>query len=287
MGNGLITPQAIDYLLRKNIDVAYLSTSGRYRGRLQPPFPQNLPLRKAQYRLAEDKAFCLKFSRAIVAAKVKNSIYLATSKGQKPFVGKQSEALKRVIDRIGRAGDVNKLLGLEGSASAKYFKILPKLLKNDFGFTKRIKHPPTDPLNILLSLGYSLLFNYVHSMINLVGFDPYQGFFHKYKFGHAALASDMMEELRAPVVDKLVVRMVNLKMIKERDFTKENGKTRMSKDALKKYVTEFDNRLSAKQTHANSGKSLDFKQIIEWQCRQLARVVLHKEPVYKPFIYGR
>ncbi len=116
-----------------------------------------------------------------------------------------------------------------------YFKMYRQLLKEDFGFTKRIKHPPPDPINILLSLGYSLLYNLVHSMIHLVGLDPYQGFFHQYKFGHAALASDIMEPMRAPVVDVLVLRMVNLKMIRAKDFRKENGKVLLSREGLRKY----------------------------------------------------
>lgn len=286
LGNGLITPKAMDYLFKNNIDVAYISNSGRYRGRLQPPCTQTLPLRRAQYKLAGDKNFCIGFSKAIVRAKIKNSLFLLSKKGQKPVSSGKSKKLSYIQRQIEKVRSIEMLLGIEGSAAARYFNMYRELLKEDFGFTKRIKHPPPDPINILLSLGYSLLFNFVHSMIHLVGFDPYQGFFHQYKFGHAALASDIMEPMRAPVVDTLVLRMINLRMIKTRDFRKESAKVLLSREGLRKYFEEYDKRLRTKRRYAVVGKSFDFKQIIEWQCRHLARVLLEKEKTYKPFIWG-
>lgn len=287
LGNGLISPQAMNYLLKNNVDVAYMSTSGQYRGRLQPPFTQNLPLRKAQFALADDKDFCLAFSKAIVGTKVRNSIFLLQKKGQKQVFGRNIKDLSHFLRRIEGAESQDKLLGLEGSASARYFQTFARLLKTDFGFSKRIKHPPPDPVNILLSLGYSLLFNLVHSMINLVGLDPFQGFFHRYKFGHATLASDLMEPLRAPIVDTLVLRLVNLQMITEKDFSKQDGKVILKKEGLRRYLEEYDKRLRTTRKYALARKSLDFRQIIEWQCRHLGRVLLGKEDSYRPFEWGR
>lgn len=215
-GNALITPQALDYLLKNNISVAYMSSSGRYRGRLQPPISQNLPVRRAQYELAKDTSFCLRLSKAIVAAKMRNCLHLFT----------------------------------------------------------------------LLSLGYSLLFNLVHSMVSLVGLDPYQGFFHQHSFGHAALASDIMEPLRAPVVDALVLRVINLEIIKKEDFRKEGGKIFLRNEALKRYLEQYDQRLIKNRRYAPAKKSLNFKQILEWQCRHLSRVLVGKEPCYRPFLWG-
>lgn len=285
-GNALITPQAVDYVLKNNINVAYMSTSGRYRGCLQPPISQNLPLRRAQYELAKDSDFCLRLSKAILAAKVRNCVYLFTKRGRGRHRVPEVEQMRQSIRRVERARCLNELLGIEGSSSANYFKLYPRLLKEDFGFGKRIKHPPPDPINILLSLGYSLLFNLVHSMVSLVGLDPYQGFFHQYNFGHAALASDIMEPLRAPVVDALVLRLINLEIIKKEDFRKEGGKFLLRNEALRRYLEQYDQRLLKNRKYAPAKKSLNFKQILEWQCRHLARVLVGKEPWYRPFLWG-
>ena len=285
-GNALITPQALDYLLKNNISVAYMSSSGRYRGRLQPPISQNLPVRRAQYELAKDTSFCLRLSKAIVAAKMRNCLHLFTKRGRGSRRIPEVDQLRQSIRRVEGARCLKELLGIEGSSSANYFKLYPGLLKEDFGFAKRIKHPPPDPINALLSLGYSLLFNLVHSMVSLVGLDPYQGFFHQHSFGHAALASDIMEPLRAPVVDALVLRVINLEIIKKEDFRKEGGKIFLRNEALKRYLEQYDQRLIKNRRYAPAKKSLNFKQILEWQCRHLSRVLVGKEPCYRPFLWG-
>jgi|TARA_Y100000294_G_scaffold170394_1_gene182664 CRISPR-associated protein Cas1 len=286
LGNGMITPQAMDYLMKKNIEVAYMSTSGRYRGKFQPPVSQNLPLRRAQYEMAGDRVFCLDISRALTEAKIRNSVYLIVKRGQKATTGAQGRKLRHALFRIEKIRSIEKLRGLEGAAASAYFQTYRQFLKDDMGFTKRLKHPPPDPVNILLSLGYTLLFNLVHSMINLVGMDPYEGFYHQYKFGHAALASDIMEPLRAPVVDSLVLRVINLRVIRKNDFERHKNKAALKNDGLKKYFAEYDKRLRAKRQFDYAGKSLDFRQIIEWQCRQLGRVLMGKESRYKPFLWG-
>ena len=285
-GNGQLSPQAMDYLLNNNIDVAYLSASGRYRGRLQPPLPQNALVRKAQYRKSEEDDFCLKFSKAVIAAKIRNSIHMLVKKGARKKAGRK-RILRDSLKKLDRVKYLDKLRGIEGAVSAGYFQVYRELMKNDMGFSKRLKHPAPDPANILLSLGYTLLYNFVHSMINLVGMDPYQGFLHQNKFGHASLASDIIEPMRAPVVDALVLRVLNLKIINEKDFIKQNGRMVFRKEGLKRYLEEYDKKMLSKRQFAPEEKRLDFKQIIEWQCRQFARVILGKESEIKPYLWGR
>jgi len=73
------------------------------------------------------------------------------------------------------ANTLDQLRGYEGAASARYFDIFDLLLKNAFGFEKRIRQPPTDPVNSLLSFGYTLLFYNVYSLLTIVS-----QFFEKY-----------------------------------------------------------------------------------------------------------
>jgi len=95
-----------------------------------------------------------------------------------------------LLPKIPTAATLEQLMGYEGAAAALYYRVLRSFLKTDLGFQRRQAHPPTDPVNVLLSLGYTLLYNHLYAAINIVGLDPYQGFFHQRKHGHAALASD-------------------------------------------------------------------------------------------------
>lgn len=72
------------------------------------------------------------------------------------------------------------------------------MVRRTFGFSGRARHPSPDPVNALLSLGYTLVYNEISSLLDGLGFDPYLGFFHQPRYGHATLASDLLEEFRAP-----------------------------------------------------------------------------------------
>lgn len=163
------------------------------------------------------------------------------------------------------------------------FSFFSLLLKDNMGFRHRIKHPPPDPINILLSLGYTLLFNHMHAMVNLVGLDPYRGFFHQDKRGHAALVSDLIEEYRSPVIDRLVLRCVNLGTIKRRDFEKRKDKVSLKKEGLKKFLEACDQRFNGFSGKIIDGRRTTFRHLFEHQCRHIARVVVGREQRYQPF----
>lgn len=99
------------------------------------------------------------------------------------------------------------------------------------------KHPPTDLVNALLSLGYTLLYNQMFAAVNIVGLDAYRGFLHQRKHGHAALASDLIEEWHAIIVDSVVLTVINRREIKVDDFQGSERGLRLSKPALKRFVT--------------------------------------------------
>jgi len=88
-------------------------------------------------------------------------------------------------------------MGIEGAASSRYFSALRTLLEDEWGFEKRQKQPPPDPVNSLLSYGYTLLFYNIYAMVRMHGLHPYIGFLHKLRDGHPALVSDIQEEFRA------------------------------------------------------------------------------------------
>src|SRR5207253_1139685 len=104
------------------------------------------------------------------------------------------------------------------TASAAYFRVFKAALKGDCEFETRQCHPPVGPVNSLLSFGYTLLHNDVFAAVNIVGLDPYAGVFHRPHHGHATLASDLMEEHRSVVVDRLALTVLNKRIIIKTDF---------------------------------------------------------------------
>lgn len=284
LGNSTITAQAVEMLLNHHIEVIYLSSSGKYRGRLQPAISFHAPLRQAQYHLAQEQTFCLAFSREIILAKIRNVSLLIQRQARHTTINRHDwQRFRYYLNLVTSAKSLESLRGYEGAAASLYFSLFARLLKDPMTFRNRIKHPPPDPVNVLLSLGYTLLFNQIYAMVNLVGLDPYQGFYHQCRAGHPALVSDLMEEFRSCIIDKLVLRCINLGIIKRIDFEMEEQRVVLKKDALRRYLkscTQAFNSFSGKRIH---GKRYSFQQLFEHQCRHLARVIIGTESSYVPF----
>lgn len=222
-GNAGFTTPAVQYVLENGIDVAYLSSRGTYRGRFQPPGAKDAALRQQQYHRSLDDAFCLRIARAVVAGKIHNAAAFCRRQRRLTHDGKHRlKRLAALLPSVHAAGNMQQLLGYEGAAAATYYQVWRTFLRADFDFHKRQAYPPPDAVNALLSLGYTLLYNRMFAAINIVGLDPYQGFFHQRKYGHAALVSDLIEEWRAIIVDSIVLTVINRREIKPDDFQHGN-----------------------------------------------------------------
>jgi len=284
-GNSTVTPPALELAISKGIGLSYLTATGKLRGRFEPALSGNAQLRELQYIRTRKNDFCLRVAREIVRAKIQNGARLIQQKGYRSNdIGKEQWHKFRKYDQLAnQAKDIDALRGYEGSASASYFKLFAMLLKDDMNFRQRIKHPPPDPINILLSLGYTLLFNMMYSTVNLVGLDPYRGVYHQIKSGHASLVSDLMEEFRSPVIDAVVLKCVNLGVIRRNDFVSEDKKVTLKKEGLKKFVQACEEKFCDDSGKSTDGKRLSFRQQFEYQVRYMANVIKGRIPTYVPF----
>jgi CRISPR-associated protein Cas1 len=193
-------------------------------------------------------------------------------------------ALRTALDNVRQARSIESLLGIEGAASAAYFRLFGEWIPKPWRFGKRIAHPPGDPINAMLSLGYTLLYNRMTSHLNEIGLDPYQGFFHTVRYGHAALASDLIEEFRAPIADSLVLKLLRRRQLKPEDVVEDKGDFKLKPAASKIFFTEFEQKLNSRRTAGGHGDlSLTYAQIFKRQAHQIARVITGEQPRYVPF----
>lgn len=286
-GNINITTPLIRHCLEHQIDVAFLSQDGKFEGRLHSNLAKIASLRQNQFQKTADKLFCLAQAQAIVGGKIANMIGFA--RRQKEVEEKKLDSLKALISRAQNGESLESLLGIEGSASAIYFRILGNSFPDGWKFEKRTSFPPKDAVNSLLSLSYTLLYNRMMAMCNVVGLDPYQGCFHQAKHGHAALASDLMEEFRSIFADSLVLKLLNRKQILPSDFIKTKDRFQLNQEAFRIFLNEFEEKLGSRRrvpisVDLGEEHSLSFAQIIERQVRKMANVIEGKEKIYKPYL---
>jgi len=220
-GNVSLSPAALGLLLREGIDTVFLRLDGRYKGRLAQDEPKNVLLRRRQFLLADDQNFCLAVARRMVRGKLMNTLTVLQRIKRTRNSGEAERAcrdVQAVLARLDNADRLEQLRGYEGQGSASYFAGLRCGLDQDWGFVRRVRRPPTDPVNSLLSLLYTFLINRMVAAVRLAGLDPYPGVLHRLDYGRQSLPLDLVEEFRAPLADTVALALLNLRVLQREDF---------------------------------------------------------------------
>jgi len=290
-GNVYITTPALQELMRRGIPVSWHSHGGWFMGHTVGTGHKNVELRRAQFRSAEDPGFCLRLAKGLVDAKIRNCRTLLRRNwkdGEAP--GGLLQDLNGDLARVVRAHDLAELLGVEGSAAARYFGAFSHLIKETgppnafaFDFTTRRRRPPTDPVNAMLSYAYALLSRSWHIALSAVGFDPYLGFYHQPRFGRPALALDLMEPFRPLVADSAVIQAINNGEVRPTDFVSAAGSVNLTEDGRKRFIGTFERRMSLEVTHPLFGYRVSYRRLLELQARLLARHLLGELVQYPNF----
>ncbi|OGR28612.1 MAG: CRISPR-associated endonuclease Cas1 [Desulfobacterales bacterium RIFOXYA12_FULL_46_15] len=223
-GNIEITHGALCMLMKSNIDTIFLTRYGRYLGRLASPESKNVFLHKRQYQMVDDQNFGLKLVKNIVSGKLTNMTTLMMRMKRSrniPEAGHKARQIQHLISGVHDADAIDSVRGYEGRGSAIYFSGFHLGFTEPTTFTKRVRRPPTDPVNSVLSLLYTFLMNRVYSAVRIAGLDPYPGFLHTLDYGRYSLVLDLMEEFRSIIVDTLVLSLFNLKILQPSDFRTE------------------------------------------------------------------
>ncbi len=290
VGNVQLTTQAVAALLQQEVDVVFFSTAYRYRGRLMATGSKFAELRHAQLRAMLDEPTALRLAKGVVEGKLANQQALlarrqADADGAGAALGAAAAGIGAMRAGAGRAADLDSLRGYEGKAGAHYFGALKALLDPSWGFRGREYYPPPDPVNAVLSFGYTLLLKDAVAATQLVGLDPYLGFFHAIHYGRPSLALDVLEEFRPLVVDRLVLRLIRDGHVSPSDFVRTGQPRRpvmLSAGASETFLLAYETEMGRKAFHPGSGRSHPMRRCVELQARQVAAIVLGKADGFTP-----
>ncbi len=276
-GNVGLTTPAIDCLLTEDIQVVFLSSSGEFRGRLSGALSPHVPLRRAQYRRLDQPEFVLEMAKGFVRAKLEHqrAMLLRRLREQEDeIISAAAEQLKTALVSVDHKTALTSLRGLEGAATAAYFGAFRRLFGPEWRFEGRKRRPPPDPVNALLSLGYTLMAELCAGAVQTAGLDPYAGFLHEYVYNRPALALDLLEEFR-PVVDGIVLWACRSGQVGPEDFTPgpPERPVILGEDGLKRFLRAFEQRMEQTFTHPLSGLRLPLRQCLVEQARQAAACI--------------
>ncbi|NMG07216.1 CRISPR-associated endonuclease Cas1 [Brasilonema sp. UFV-L1] len=288
-GNIQLSTPVIQVCLQEQIPVVFLSQSGQYHGHLWSEESTNLDNQLIQIERRKDDYFQFQVSRAIVFGKLMNSKQLLLRFNRKrkiTEVEKPIYGISKDIDSLDLVDNLDTLRGYEGIAAARYFPAFSQLITNSkFEFSLRNRQPPTDPVNSLLSFGYTLLFNNVLSFLVAEGLSPYLGNFHYGEKQKPYLAFDLMEEMRSVVVDSLVLNIINHSLLKPKDFdiVPSTGGVYLNQSSRRVFLKQFETRMNEEISHPDLQSQTTYRHAIQLQVRRYKRCLLSGVP-YEPFL---
>jgi CRISPR-associated protein Cas1 len=281
-----ITAQAVSTCLELGIDVSYFSPAGRFLGMLGGLPASGVDARRGQYRLFEMPGVRLQLAREVIRAKIHNQRVMLMRNGDVP--DRVTSLMASFRDSTESARDLTALLGVEGSAAALYFEQFESMLKQrddwKFDWRGRNRRPPRDPVNALLSLGYSMLAKELTGVCYSVGLDPFLGFMHQPRYGRPALALDLMEEFRPLIADSVAISLINRGELGPEDFIKSANGMFLTDKGRRPFWEGWFRRLDTEVSHPEFSYKMAYRRMLEVQARQLWRFVRGEALTYHGFV---
>lgn len=246
LGRGVgITVNALSSTFRANIPVTFEDYDGSVLGMTVGPCHPDARTRVAQYGAYREPGVRLMLARRLLQAKLTNAarVLWQFRKNHPSFECLEAiRGIRGMTARLESCSDLGSVRGCEGMGSRCYFEVFGGMLLKHFGFSGRTKQPPRDPVNALLSYGYTILARRMAAMLEWSGLDPYFGFLHELAPGRPSLALDLIEPLRPLFIDRLVLSVVNREQIVPSDFEapKPNEAVWLTPHGRKKFLAALE-----------------------------------------------
>ncbi len=288
-----VSPELMRACAEVGISISFISEYGRFQGRVEGGIKGNVLLRREQFRKADSLSVSAELSKRFIQGKIANCrtqlnrfARESTDENTKLSFEKASLRLLNCLKNLKQCSEISSLRGFEGEASAVYFAVFGNAIKNpEFEFEGRERRPPKDPVNALLSFLYTILNHDCASALSAVGLDPQVGFLHTDRPGRPSLACDLMEEFRPIFVDRLVLKLINLKQIKVKDFVQDfSGAFRMKDETRKLILTEYQKAKHEEILHPLLKQKVKYGLLPHMQARLLAKAIRGEFATYPPYL---
>lgn len=295
-GDVLLSPALMRRCGEDGRALVLFDRNGRFKARVEGPRSGNVLLRRAQHEAFCDKEKTLSIAKKIVAGKIQNcrQVLMRAARETEDSEDEQplreaTAALADALSRIPRCDDLDRLRGIEGESARAYFGCFDRMVREDresFRLDGRNRRPPLDPMNALLSFLYALLTNDCVAAAEGVGLDPQVGFLHALRPGRAALALDLMEELRPILADRVALTLVNRRQVTAANFDdRPGGSVYLGEEGRKTVVVAYQNRKQEEILHPLLEQKVPLGLVPHIQARLMARVLRGDMEDYVPFLY--
>lgn len=294
LGGGQVTSDALAACVERGVRLSSLRMNGRLRYAVGGPVSGNVHLRLAQIRAADDPDRVAALARWLVAGKLQNYRRLLgrwaedARPADRSHLKRQAEVIAERLDGLAGARDGDRIRGIEGDGTRRYFKgLAAQVASTGSGlyFMGRTRRPPRDPVNALLSFLYGLMTTELVGSLDAVGLDPQVGFLHGVRSGRPALALDLLEEFRPAVADRLGIRLIGRRQVRSEHFVATpGGACYLSDDGRRVVLEAYEVFKEEDVPHLLLNRTVPRWSLPSLQATLMARHLRGDIPAYPPFL---
>ena len=281
IGRARVTLPSVIKLRDRGVPTYFLRANGKLYLTISSEVV-NYSFWQKQAELFNNTTFALELTKKIITAQIHNYKVIARRMLTEKDLLSQFSFLEKEIDLI---NNIDELRGYEGRSAAILYSIIKKAIPGEWNFTHRTKHPPEDAVNVMLSIGFTILYNHIATALQMVGLNPEIGFYHKPKPYHFALASDIIEEFRHIIISH-VLYLIHRKIISINDFYKKentNYPCQMRIEPRKKFIASVEERLNEKFNFEDETEPVTYKYYFYLKAKMIKELLTKPDEDYQPF----
>ena len=240
-----------------------------------------LTVNQVQYYQDEKKRLVL--AKEFVATSVDNLLrnlkyYRSRRKDMDVYV----DTIEGNINDMSNIMSIQALMGYEGNMRELYYKSFVHILNMDIDFKKRVRRPPDNMMNALISFGNAMVYTACLSEIYRTQLNPTISFLHEPGQRRFSLSLDLAEVFKPLLADRTIFKLLNTGMLTENHFEKKLNACYLNEPGRKIFVKEFDERLKTTIQHRTLQRKVSYRRLIRLECYKLIKH-LTGERIYKGF----
>lgn len=280
-----LNSKLLDFLSENHIIVHFFNYYGGYSGSYYPKNQYNSGrLLVAQVKAYESKR--IPIAKAIVkgiAANMDDTLYHYYKHDKKEVKETIDWIREEFAKRLEKACNMKEVMAVEGELWQRFYGDFKYFLPESFIFNKRVKRPPDNPMNAMISFGNTLLYAKTISAIYRTHLDQRISFLHEPSEGRFSLSLDMSEVFKPTIVYKTIFDLVNNKKIQvEKHFDKKVNYCLLNEEGREIFIKSFEERLESIFNHTSLKRKVTYRTAIKLDCYKLIKHVLEDKP-FVPF----